>query len=140
MANDTPIAAETVQHSSIVDESSIINHQSSIAARVVIERIQPEVDGGRFPIKRTVGETVDVSATIFADGHDVLVAVLRDRHSHTRGLGSGDWGLGGLGGLVGFTSHPNPQSLIPSPHQAPSGAEDAGTSRSVLSHTKSSLL
>ncbi|HXI29375.1 MAG TPA: maltotransferase domain-containing protein, partial [Vicinamibacterales bacterium] len=116
MANDTPIAAETVQQSSIVDESSIINHQSSIAARVVIERIQPEVDGGRFPIKRTVGETVDVSATIFADGHDVLVAVLRDRHSHTRGLGSGDWGLGGLvaGDHSPITPIPNPQSPTPS--------------------------
>jgi starch synthase (maltosyl-transferring) len=50
----------------------------SLARRVVIERIQPEIDGGRFPIKRTPGEVVDVSATIFADGHDVITAVLRD--------------------------------------------------------------
>jgi starch synthase (maltosyl-transferring) len=49
------------------------------ALRVVIEHIQPEIDGGRFPIKRTIGETVDVEATIFADGHDVVVAVVRDR-------------------------------------------------------------
>src|SRR2546430_147337 len=50
--------------------------------RVVIEYIRPEIDGGRFPIKRTVGESVDVAATIFADGHDVIVAVLQDRHPH----------------------------------------------------------
>ena len=45
--------------------------------RVIIERVEPEIDGGRFPIKRTVGESVSVEADIFADGHDVLAAVLR---------------------------------------------------------------
>src|SRR5262245_22572052 len=49
--------------------------------RVVVERISPEIDGGRFPIKRAVGERVDVRADIFADGHDVLAAVLRHRQS-----------------------------------------------------------
>jgi starch synthase (maltosyl-transferring) len=52
---------------------------AGIVRRVVIERIRPQVDGGRFPVKRTVGEDVAVTATIFADGHDVLGAVLRDR-------------------------------------------------------------
>src|ERR1043166_9000259 len=51
-----------------------------LARRVVIERIRPEIDGGRFAIKRTIGERVDVLADIFADGHDVIAAVLRDRH------------------------------------------------------------
>ena len=48
-------------------------------SRVVIAGISPEVDGGRFPIKRTVGEEVIVAADIFADGHDVIVAVLQHR-------------------------------------------------------------
>ncbi|HEV3139579.1 MAG TPA: maltotransferase domain-containing protein, partial [Vicinamibacterales bacterium] len=52
----------------------------TLAKRVVIEGVRPEIDGGRFPIKRTVGEAVDVAATIFADGHDVVVAALHDRH------------------------------------------------------------
>jgi starch synthase (maltosyl-transferring) len=52
---------------------------ASLARRVVVERIEPEIDGGRFAIKRTIGETVDVAASIFADGHDVIAAVLRDR-------------------------------------------------------------
>jgi len=39
-------------------------------SRVIIENVQPEVDGGRYPAKRTVGERVDVTADIFADGHD----------------------------------------------------------------------
>src|ERR1700756_3852578 len=62
--------------------------------RVVVEHIRPEIDGGRFPIKRTVGESVDVTATIFADGHDVLVALLRDRRQ--QGFGIGGSGLAGL--------------------------------------------
>ena len=48
--------------------------------RVVIERVQPEIDGGKFPIKRTVGEHVVVEADIFADGHDALSALLQYRH------------------------------------------------------------
>jgi starch synthase (maltosyl-transferring) len=48
--------------------------------RVVISGVQPELDGGRFPIKRTVGERVVVEADIFADGHDALSAVLLYRH------------------------------------------------------------
>jgi starch synthase (maltosyl-transferring) len=46
---------------------------------VIIEHVRPEIDGGRFPIKRTVGERLDVTADVFADGHDVVAAVLRDR-------------------------------------------------------------
>ena len=49
--------------------------------RVVIEGVAPEIDGGRFPIKRTVGERVEVEADIFADGHDVLAAALLSRRA-----------------------------------------------------------
>ena len=49
------------------------------ARRVVIERVQPQVDGGRFPIKRTPGESISVTADIFADGHDTLAGVLKYR-------------------------------------------------------------
>ena len=48
--------------------------------RVVISGVQPELDGGRFPIKRTVGEKVIVEADIFVDGHEALSAVLLYRH------------------------------------------------------------
>jgi starch synthase (maltosyl-transferring) len=44
--------------------------------RVVIEGITPEVDGGRFPAKRTVGDLVRVEADIFTDGHDAIAAAL----------------------------------------------------------------
>jgi starch synthase (maltosyl-transferring) len=48
-------------------------------SRVVIEGVEPEIDGGNFPIKRTLGEEVVVNADIYADGHDMLTAVLRYR-------------------------------------------------------------
>ena len=47
--------------------------------RIVIDEVRPAINGGRFPIKRTPGEYVDVTAVLFADGHDVVVAMLRDR-------------------------------------------------------------
>ncbi len=48
--------------------------------RVVIEHLQPSVDGGRFPIKRVTGECVAVEVDAFADGHDRIAGVLRYRH------------------------------------------------------------
>src|SRR6476646_2411439 len=49
--------------------------------RVVVEAIEPQIDGGRFPIKRTVGEQVRVRADVFADGHDAVSAVVRYRRA-----------------------------------------------------------
>jgi starch synthase (maltosyl-transferring) len=43
-------------------------------SRVIIENVQPQVDGGRYPAKRTVGEQVEVSADILGDGHDHIRA------------------------------------------------------------------
>jgi starch synthase (maltosyl-transferring) len=38
--------------------------------RVVIEGIKPQVDCGRYPTKRILGDTVTVTAAVFGDGHD----------------------------------------------------------------------
>lgn len=48
--------------------------------RVIIENVQPEIDCGRYFIKRVLGEQVDVSAAIFSDGHDALRASLWYKH------------------------------------------------------------
>jgi starch synthase (maltosyl-transferring) len=48
--------------------------------RVVIEGVWPEIDAGRFPIKRVVGEPVVVEADVYCDGHDRVAGVLRWRH------------------------------------------------------------
>ncbi len=42
--------------------------------RVLIEGVSPEVDCGRFPAKRTLGDLVHVEADIFTDGHDAIAA------------------------------------------------------------------
>jgi starch synthase (maltosyl-transferring) len=44
--------------------------------RAVIEAVSPQVEGGRFPVKRCVGDRVVVEADAFADGHDVVLCAL----------------------------------------------------------------
>jgi starch synthase (maltosyl-transferring) len=67
--------------------------------RVVVEHVRPQVDCGRFPIKRVLGETVVVTADIHADGHDALGAALLYRtagdeewhETPMRALGNDAW-------------------------------------------------
>jgi starch synthase (maltosyl-transferring) len=47
--------------------------------RIQIQHVEPLVDCGRYAVKRTVGDRVEVYATIFKDGHDVLGAAVRVR-------------------------------------------------------------
>lgn len=49
------------------------------APRIAIERVTPSVDGGRFAVKRSVGDVVTVEADIFTDGHEKIAAELRWR-------------------------------------------------------------
>lgn len=46
---------------------------------IVIQNVDPELDGGRYPIKREVGDTLEVRADIFKEGHDKIAAVLKWR-------------------------------------------------------------
>jgi starch synthase (maltosyl-transferring) len=55
-------------------------------ARIQIQAIEPIVDCGRYPVKRTVGDQLAVYATIFKDGHDSLGAAIR-----VRGPGDKRW-------------------------------------------------
>ncbi len=52
--------------------------------RVILEGVSPEIDGGRFPAKRTVGDLVRVEADIFTDGHDSISAVLLFRQEKAK--------------------------------------------------------
>src|SRR3569833_371043 len=54
--------------------------------RVIIEGITPQVDCGRFPAKRTVGDQVKVEADVFTDVHDAIAASLLARRE-----GSKEW-------------------------------------------------
>src|ERR1700674_241746 len=53
--------------------------------RIQIEDLRPLIDCGRYRAKRCVGDTVEVSATIFRDGHDVVRAIARYRRRGERG-------------------------------------------------------
>jgi starch synthase (maltosyl-transferring) len=52
--------------------------------RVVIQGVTPQVDDGRFPIKRTTGEAVVVEADVLTDGHEALTCVLLYRRAAER--------------------------------------------------------
>ncbi len=54
--------------------------------RAKIGQVEPEIEGGLYPVKRTAGDSVIVTAAIYADGHDSLSAVVRYRKQ-----GSPDW-------------------------------------------------
>jgi len=54
--------------------------------RVIIEAVAPQVDCGRYPIKRVVGEKVVVYADIYKEGHDKLAARIKYRRQ-----GAGQW-------------------------------------------------
>jgi starch synthase (maltosyl-transferring) len=54
--------------------------------RIQIQDVAPQVDCGRYPVKRTVGDSVEVTARIFRDGHETLGAAVRHR-----GPGSTRW-------------------------------------------------
>jgi starch synthase (maltosyl-transferring) len=58
----------------------------SPTTRILIEEVYPELDGGRFPVKRTLGDTLQVWADILRDGHDVLRAALLYRPEN-----AGEW-------------------------------------------------
>ena len=46
------------------------------APRIVIDRVIPSVDEGRFAAKRIIGEPIIVEADVFTDGHEVLAVEL----------------------------------------------------------------
>jgi starch synthase (maltosyl-transferring) len=50
-------------------------------ARIAIEEVYPELDGGRWPVKRIEGEIFEVWADLFRDGHDRLRAVVKYWHA-----------------------------------------------------------
>ncbi len=52
--------------------------------RVIIEKVSPEVDSGRFTAKAIAGDVIYVEADIYADGHDTLSARLLYRRAQDK--------------------------------------------------------
>jgi starch synthase (maltosyl-transferring) len=67
--------------------------------RVVVQGVSPQIDGGRFPIKRVVGDVVSIEADAFTDGHDLIRVRLRHKspsatawaESEMESLGNDRW-------------------------------------------------
>jgi starch synthase (maltosyl-transferring) len=53
-------------------------------SRIVIQDVWPQIDCGRWPPKRSLGDSVEVWADIFRDGHEVLRAALRYKRPGSR--------------------------------------------------------
>jgi starch synthase (maltosyl-transferring) len=67
--------------------------------RIQIQRVTPQIDGGKYAVKRTVGDTVEVTARIFRDGHEAIGAAVRYKpagatrwqESQLQPLGNDEW-------------------------------------------------
>ncbi|HEX8411304.1 MAG TPA: alpha-1,4-glucan--maltose-1-phosphate maltosyltransferase [Thermoanaerobaculia bacterium] len=64
----------------LAQPARVVRAELNGRSRVIIEAASPEVDGGAFPAKRVAGERVLVEADIFADGHDLIAAIVLHRH------------------------------------------------------------
>ena len=47
--------------------------------KIVIENVQPELNCGKYAVKREVGDSLEVQADIFKEGHDAVAAAVRYR-------------------------------------------------------------
>ncbi len=62
-------------------QSKKLDHASG-KKRAIIEHISPAVEGGLFPAKRSLGESIEVQADVFGDSHDIVKAVLLYKHQN----------------------------------------------------------
>jgi len=77
-------AKKPVRRSAAQERASEKRLHELAANRVAIEKVTPELDGGRFPVKRVVGDVLHVEADIFCDGHDQIAANLLIRPAEAR--------------------------------------------------------
>jgi starch synthase (maltosyl-transferring) len=70
----TSPAAETAAREAVERPAPRTASPSAGAPRLLIERVTPAIDGGRWPVKRVVGDVLEVGADMQKDGHDLLAA------------------------------------------------------------------
>jgi starch synthase (maltosyl-transferring) len=76
-----------------------VRRSQACTGRVVIEHVRPTIDCGELPAKAAVGQPLRVSADVFADGHDMLIAWVRHGRPGARqraevpmtGVGNDQW-------------------------------------------------
>ncbi|MGE0767117.1 MAG: alpha-1,4-glucan--maltose-1-phosphate maltosyltransferase [Hyphomicrobiaceae bacterium] len=80
-ANCTTEQAKKSGRSEVIRQVALPDLDELAQSRVAIEAVCPEIDGGRFPAKRIVGDAVTVEADIFAEGHDRIDAAVLYRRT-----------------------------------------------------------
>ena len=88
--------------------------------RLAIEGVTPEIDGGRFAVKRVEGEDLTISVDVFSDGHDKiaravdslnanvntiqqhLTTLQKDVNDRKKAEAAGGGGGGGGGASLGY--------------------------------------
>lgn len=73
------VASAEQKAGKVHEPAAAVHPDWSPVDRIVIESVYPEIDGGRYAVKRVAGDRVEVWADIFRDGHDVLAAAVRYR-------------------------------------------------------------
>ncbi len=53
--------------------------------RIQILDVWPQLDCGRYPVKRMLGRRVEVWADVFRDGHEIVMAAVKYRPCGARG-------------------------------------------------------
>ena len=66
-------------------EISRITVRDAAHTNIIIQGVRPDLDCGRYPVKREVGDALEAPAEIFKEGHDVLAAVLKHRAKGAEG-------------------------------------------------------
>lgn len=51
------------------------------ASPIIIRNVQPQIDCGRYPVKRVAGDWLQVSAEVFREGHELIGAALKLRRA-----------------------------------------------------------
>src|SRR5258708_31645784 len=82
--------------------------------RIQIQAVEPELDCGRYAVKRTVGEPVEVYATVVKDGHDTLAGAVR-----VKAPGERTWRAGSVPPLC---TCPGGAAVLALPPRASAGA------------------
>lgn len=52
--------------------------------RIIIENVLPQIDCGTYPVKRIVGQIINVSADVFSDGHDIIQCCVKFKHEEDK--------------------------------------------------------
>jgi starch synthase (maltosyl-transferring) len=77
----TTTAAKRTKTAGSKPAATSLNKPVNGRSRVVVESVTPQIDGGRFAVKRVMGDQVSVEADVFGDGHDLVRAYLLYRHA-----------------------------------------------------------